>query len=325
MLTLSAPPDRSRGWTPPLLALVVGLMLEPMGWLLAAPMAWADEPDVGETARVETAELGSAQPEPSEASNSEIQPDTKPEASPWAATVELYGFIPWVDSTTTVRGFEANTNLDPGQVLNNLQSTFSARGSVEYNRLGLLTDIFYSQLGSADSRTGPDRLFTGSAGVTSITGLYDVALRYRFGEREAAIGKPGQYTLIPYAGLRVVNAQLGVSAQLRSNDPGMPANVVRQGSLDRTWVQPLIGTQASLFLSPRLRIFARGDVGGFGLSGQQDLSGNAQVGLGYALGNNTDLNVSWRYLGLAYNNGSNPDTGFSTNMNGVEVGLKLFF
>ncbi len=49
------------------------------------------------------------------------------------------------------------------------------------------------------------------------------------------------------------------------------------------------------------------------------------IELGYALGNNTDLNVSWRYLGLAYNNGSNRDTGFNTNMNGVELGLKLFF
>jgi len=251
----------------------------------------AAEPVVAGSTEVETAQLDSVAPEtaevdaaePAKPLNSETQPDIQAEVSPWAATVELYGFIPWVDSTTTVRGFEATTNLDPGQVLNNLQSTFAARGSVEYNRFGVLTDIFYSQLGAADSRTGPDGLLTGSAGVTSITGIYDLALRYRFGEREAAIGKPGQYSLIPYAGLRVINAQLGVTAELRSNDPGRPRRIERQGSLERTWVQPLIGTQASLFLSPRLRIFARADVGGFGLSGEQDLSGNAQVGLGYLI------------------------------------------
>jgi hypothetical protein len=92
-----------------------------------------------------------------------------------------------------------------------------------------------------------------------------------------------------------------------------------------TWAQPLIGTQASLFLSPKLRIFARGDIGGFGLSGDKDLSGNAQVGLGYAIGNNTDLNLSWRYLGIAYGNAANRGNSFDTYQNGVELGVKFFF
>jgi hypothetical protein len=47
--------------------------------------------------------------------------------------------------------------------------------------------------------------------------------------------------------------------------------------------------------------------------------------LGYALGNNTDLNVSWRYQGIAWNNGATRSTGFSTDQNGIEIGLKFFF
>jgi len=76
----------------------------------------------------------------------------------------------------------------------------------------------------------------------------------------------------------------------------------RQGDFGRTWAQPLLGMQASVFVSPKLRLFARGDIGGFGLSGDKDLSGNAQVGLGYAVGNNTDLNLSWQVKsdGLVY-------------------------
>jgi hypothetical protein len=62
-----------------------------------------------------------------------------------------------------------------------------------------------------------------------------------------------------------------------------------------------------------------------GLGGQQDLSGNAQVGLGYAIGDNTDLNLSWRYMGLKWNNGDQQANGFSVNMNGIEVGVKFFF
>ena len=42
-------------------------------------------------------------------------------------------------------------------------------------------------------------------------------------------------------------------------------------------------------------------------------------------GNSTDLNISWRYFGVDYNNGDNPDSGFSSYQNGLEIGLKFFF
>ena len=135
------------------------------------------------------------------------------------------------------------------------------------------------------------------------------------------MGKPGQFSLIPYAGIRVIGAQLDVAAQLT----GGPINFQRQGSFGRTWVQPILGTQATIFMSPRLRAFARADIGGFGLSGSEDLSGNAQVGLGYAVGNSTDLNISWRYSGINYNTGDTPDSGYSSYRNGFEIGLKFFF
>jgi hypothetical protein len=135
---------------------------------------------------------------------------------------------------------------------------------------------------------------------------------------------PGQYWIIPYMGVRVVEAQLGVKAQIKGNGP-LALTFENQGNLNRTWSQLLLGTQASVFLTPALRAFARADIGGFGMAGTQDLSGNAQVGLGYALGNNTDLNVSWRYAGIAYDNGASRSTGYTSYQDGVEVGLKFYF
>ena len=149
-------------------------------------------------------------------------------------------------------------------------------------------------------------------------------MRYRFGDPEAAVAEPGQFSIIPYAGVRVIDAQLGVEAQILGNGP-LGLEFERQGDFGRTWAQPLLGMQASVFVSPKLRLFARGDIGGFGLSGDKDLSGNAQVGLGYAVGNNTDLNLSWRFLGLRYENDRTPSSGFSNYQNGIELGLKFFF
>ena len=281
-----------------------------------------------------TNELRAQQPEPATgdrpteespaaSTNQPAQP-----TSPWAGTIELYGFAPIsTTGTTTVsngtRNFSAETDLNLGDVLSKLKWATSLRGSIEKDRLGLLVDLDYVKLGQYESTTGRRGIFTGSADVTATQGIYDLALRYRFGDREAAVGKPGQFSLIPYAGIRIIDAQLDVGAQIQGS--GGRVSFQRQGNFGRTWVQPLLGTQATIFMSPRLRAFARADIGGFGLSGSEDLSGNAQVGLGYAVGNNTDLNISWRYAGINYITGDIPDSGYSSYRNGFEIGLKFFF
>ena len=253
---------------------------------------------------------------------------TPAKAEPWRSSVELYGPVPLrLDTTTTVvtqnnRSVTTEAVLNLGHVLDNLQWITAVRGSVEKGRWGVLTDLSYTKLGQEDGATTPNGLLTGRASVNVSQGIYDLAVRYRFGEPEAAVGTPGQFSLIPYAGIRVIDAQMDVAAQV---DLGNILSVQRQGNFGRTWAQPLLGTQASLFLSPRLRAFARADIGGFGLGGAKDLSGNAQIGLGYAVGNSTDLNISWRYFGVDYNNGDNPDSGFSSYQNGLEIGLKFFF
>jgi hypothetical protein len=251
-----------------------------------------------------------------------------PAVYPWAGTLELYGFAPVRSTETTTvtngtRNFSADTNLDLGEVLSKLKWATTLRGSIEKDRLGVLVDLDYVKLGQYGSKTRQRGIFTGSAEVTASQGIYDLALRYRFGDREAAVGKPGQFSLIPYAGIRVIDAQLDVAAQIQGS--GGRISFERGGSFGRTWVQPLLGTQATIFMSPRLRAFARADIGGFGLSGSEDLSGNAQVGLGYAVGNSTDLNISWRYSGINYNTGDTPDSGYSSYRNGFEIGLKFFF
>lgn len=281
-----------------------------------------------------TSELRAQQPEPATGDRpTEESPAASPNqpaqpTSPWAGTIELYGFAPIsTTGTTTVsngtRNFSAETDLNLGDVLSKLKWATSLRGSIEKDRLGLLVDLDYVKLGQYESTTGRRGIFTGSADVTATQGIYDLALRYRFGDREAAVGKPGQFSLIPYAGIRIIDAQLDVGAQIQGS--GGRVSFQRQGNFGRTWVQPLLGTQATIFMSPRLRAFARADIGGFGLSGSEDLSGNAQVGLGYAVGNNTDLNISWRYAGINYNTGDIPDSGYSSYRNGFEIGLKFFF
>mgnify|MGYP006283410249 FL=1 len=80
-----------------------------------------------------------------------------------------------------------------------------------------------------------------------------------------------------------------------------------------------------MFVSPGVRLFARGDLAGFGLAGERDISGNAQLGVGVAVGNNTELNLSWRYLAQAWSNGAERRTGYTSDQNGIELGLRFLF
>ena len=49
------------------------------------------------------------------------------------------------------------------------------------------------------------------------------------------------------------------------------------------------------------------------------------MGLGYAVGTNTNLMLSWRYQGVKYRNDRNPSSGSSNCENGIEMGVKIFF
>ncbi|WP_255109716.1 autotransporter outer membrane beta-barrel domain-containing protein [Synechococcus sp. RedBA-s] len=323
--------------------------------MLTAPAVRAAEPALEastplgpiltETAQAEAVEPGSA-------------PGPQPEPSPWAATVELYGFLPLrTTGSTTVKGFTADLDLDLVQVLRPLTGAGYIRGSVEYGRLGLLTDISYISTkgeegklqdiktrsiegprGKRSLTLTPDGQRNVDANIGNIQGIYDLALRYRFGDRESAVARAGSFTVIPYAGVRFVNMQydLGVDVQgsertltfkgprLEKSRTLQGLNLQRQQSFGGTVTQPLLGTQAMVFLSPRMRLFARADVG-FGVSNADDYSWNTQVGLGYAIGNSTQLNLSWRYLHLEASNGQTPENAYNINQNGVEVGVKFFF
>ena len=230
-----------------------------------------------------------------------------------------------------IPGFTAETDVGLGTILEHLTDIFFMRGSVEYKRIGFQSDLSYVGMGgeTAKSFTRSRRFFpdlpvptrTLKTQVAITQGIYDFALRYRFGARERAIGTPGSVTVIPYAGVRVVD--LGV--ETTNTFQGPLALRSRDFSFGNPITQPLLGLQGQVFVSPRLRLFARGDLGGFGANGDVDMSGNAQVGVGYAIGNSTQLDLSWRYLYLARDNGQTPNSAYTIDQNGIEVGVKFFF
>jgi hypothetical protein len=240
----------------------------------------------------------------------------------------LRGKLP---ETIEIPGFTTATDVGLGAILTHLTDAFSIRGSVEHHRIGVQTDLSYVGMAGQTARQFqpkrrrfpdlpvPTRTVKAQVAVTQ--GIYDFALRYRFGERERAIGSAGATTVIPYAGVRVLD--VGVDTTTTFEGPLLKRN--KQKSFGSPIAQPLLGLQGQVFVTPRLRLYARGDLAGFGTNGAVDMSGNAQAGVGYAIGNSTQLDLSWRYLYLARDNGQTPDSAYTIDQNGIEMGVKVFF
>lgn len=241
----------------------------------------------------------------------------------WSGSAELYLHAVLRQFTTaTANGFQGRTQLPPGELYKLLEFLASARGSVEYGRIGLLVDGAYLRVGRQVSTNFAGGLFSGVGKISASMGVYDLAMRYRFGRHESDDSQTGTGTFTPYAGVRIVSLWADVDAEVTGP---FGYDMKDQGEVQRTWAQPLVGLSGSIVVLPNLRVFARADAGGFGLAGLQDFSGNAQVGLGYALFPSLRTNVSWRYRRLAWKSRELPANGFSNDQNGIEMGLKFLF
>ncbi|MFM7674933.1 MAG: hypothetical protein ACKO5F_04985 [Synechococcus sp.] len=112
---------------------------------------------------------------PEAAPQPELAPE--PEPSPWAATLELYGFGPLrTTGTTTIREFSSEVDLDLGQALDALEWATTVRGSLERGRWGLLTDLSYVRLGNESGRTTRGGLLSGNTDIRSTQGIYDLGV-----------------------------------------------------------------------------------------------------------------------------------------------------
>ena len=95
-------------------------------------------------------------------------------------------------------------------------------------------------------------------------------------------------------------------------------------TIANTWVSPLIGMNAIYAFNDRWQAFVYLDAAGFGVSGQQDMSGTAQAGIAYTIGNSTQLSLAYKYWGIDYA-GNGTDNSYSVTQSGLNLGLRLFF
>lgn len=282
------------------------------------------------------------------------------EENSWRVYLDLYAFLPpTTNSTSTIEGNTTKADIPLSEAINALEEALTLKTSLEYGRIGVLAAINYATLSTSVSKSSfletqnplKDNLGIASplrkrsirikgdldVDVDASQTIVDLAMRYRAGAIQKPRMKKGSTSFVGLAGARFIDANLSTDFNIKGKREvsveGVKVSRSNSRELERssnvswgnTWVQPMVGMFGTYAISEDWQAFAYLDAGGFGLSGSQDLTGTAQAGIAYALGNSAQISLSYKYFGIAYFEGGSENNGYSSYQSGVNLGLRWLF
>ncbi len=168
-------------------------------------------------------------------------------------------------------------------------------------------------------------------------GIYDFALSYHIGDLPMyeLPEKPSNrsYPLLwfqPIAGVRLndisiqIDETIGLS--LTSSLISFQGTFQQTFTQGRTWFEPMLGGKIGLQIADPVIFWVRGDVSGFGLAGDTDLSWNVFFGIDWWVRQNISLQFAYHFYEISYKNGSgNNAFGLEQNLNGPYLSATFHF
>lgn len=272
----------------------------------------------------------------------------------WRFSVEPYFFIPLsVKADATVGGRTTSIDLGLGSILN-FDRAFDAGVRVEAQkaRFGLIFDGFYvsaKDSGNLGVTFPPGSLpgvgaaipipvrASADASLSIRQGVIDLAAAYRVVDTQLGDSATSRFPRLfvdPIVGIRtnILSQKLEVGNARLNNIPvgnlplplSLPVN--QDFRSNRTTVEPLIGARIGLELSERWNVGLRGDVSGFNLYADTNLTWNLLIGTQYQLSPNTSLQLSYRFNNFDFADGSGLSrTRLNLRQNGLLLGAIFRF
>jgi hypothetical protein len=236
-------------------------------------------------------------------------PAAEPDPDRWRVTVTPYLWAAGLYGDVTVRGVTVSPSASFVDILEGSDSLLGFQGHVAVSR-GRFTgfaDVLYMKLGV--DGVGPTRL-----DVTTRMWFVEFGLEYRLLDTTDAEGRG--VTFGAYVGGRYSYLELDLDTR------GAPST-----SQNADWLDPIVGAEVTLHLTPQFFVLARGDVGGFGVG--SDFAWSATGLLGYrwqGLGLDWALLAGYKALGQDYTSGSGLQRfRWDTTMHGPVMGLSIRF
>jgi hypothetical protein len=260
---------------------------------------------------------------------------------PWRIGLTAYAWAINISGSVAARGQTVDVNASFIDILQKSNSLLAFMGYAEADkgRVGLYGDLVWTQIGfsrgvAAYRNPLPGlslSLNGGAAATTDLTmaevgGLYEIH-RWSGGE--------GAFTAVDgLLGFRYWNSSVSASLDAVGTASYAPLGISASRSIGLSlsnsmqWVDPVVGMRLRHQFTPAHSILVRGDVGGFGVGGNQ-FSWQALGVYSYRWkAGSVDLAavVGYRAIGTRYNTGSGTDaTGLDLVLHGPVIGLGVRF
>jgi len=308
----------------------------------------------------QVAEPASESAEPATESTEPIPEPPEPvtQAAPpndWQVSAKPYIFVPFrVKLDATVAGRSASIDLGLSDILD-FDRAFDAGVFVEAQkgRFGLILNGFYVSAKNSGNLgvTFPAGTLPGvgasipipvrasaDASLSIRQGVIDLAASYRavntkLGDPTAPNPFP-RLLVSPFLGLRIniLRQKLEVDDVRLNNIPvgNLPLPITLPVDQDfrfnRTSVEPLLGAQIELALSERWAFNIWGDVSGFNISADQNLTWNVIVSAQYNFSSSTALELGYRFNGFSFEDGEGLRRAkVDLRQNGVQLAVLFRF
>lgn len=263
---------------------------------------------------------------------------------PWRFTFTPYAWLMGVTGNVTTRGQTIDTNASFIDLVQKSDSLVGLMAYFEANKgkVGVYTDFVFSKLGFGAGQTsyrnpigGLKTSTTANAALTYQMFIVEMGGVYEVYRRP---GSEGSFTAIDaLGGFRYWNNSIDASFDVTTN---VDFSRLRLEHLDRSfglavarsdaiqWVDPVIGFRVRHQFTPRQELWARADIGGFGLAGSQFSwqTVAAYTYLWQATGYQVGATIGFRALGVNYSSGSGPDAvGINEILYGPIIGASFRF
>jgi hypothetical protein len=205
--------------------------------------------------------------------------------SGWQHSVDVYILFSEVNGTVGIGPIETEMDVSFSELIENLDGGFLASYRGETDRFAFGADLIWLRL-NKEGTTDSGLL---SAGMTMNQLIVELHGMYRLIEQVEV-----------YAGVRYWYIDTDITAT-GEFEGGSTSTV----SLTENWVDPIVGVRGVLPLSSKVRLIARGDIGGFGIGSDfaWHLSGHVQ----WRLGGLVSAIGGYRIIDAKYESGTGSD------------------
>jgi hypothetical protein len=226
------------------------------------------------------------------------------DADRWQLSVTPYGWLAGLQGDVKVRDTTVHVDVPFHDVLDALDFTAMVHIEAQKGRWGLLSDVMYLAVSTEEDLNVVNAKLDQKMWIVEFGGFY------RLLDRSVGQGLP--MSLDALVGGRYWN----LDTDLTIGPLGLGANA--------DWVDPFIGLRWIGRLTDRLSLYARGDIGGFGVyDDASKLTWNADGGAAFNLSKNVALLAGYRALNIDRPQRNNLDADLT--ILGPEVGLIIRF